>query len=184
MLLRCATVHYPSTKQSKYSNCTVNPSKYGKENQGMHFHHHCQACLIHWEQTPLLMHVIQYRILITPRYFINWVKPVWPGQNLTSLTRITRPSFNPNIHPCSSNFRWFHWFPWKPIFKSDHYSATFMHYLMRIVKHTTVTQSTKSSANTKCKQINLSRITFNQPSTLDYWCAPVRIPRQWVARLH
>ena len=27
ILLRCATVHYPSTKQLKYSNCTVNPSK-------------------------------------------------------------------------------------------------------------------------------------------------------------
>ena len=32
MLLRCATVHYPSTEPSNYSNCIVNPSKYDKEN--------------------------------------------------------------------------------------------------------------------------------------------------------
>ena len=59
MLLRCVTARYPSTGWSKYSNCTVNPSKYGKENQGIHFHHHRQACLIHyfgWEQTPSLTH--------------------------------------------------------------------------------------------------------------------------------
>ena len=77
MLLRCATVHYPSTEQSKYSNCTVNPSKYGKENWGIHFHHHRQACLIHyfgWEQTPLLMHVIQCRIWVRSGYFINRVR--------------------------------------------------------------------------------------------------------------
>ena len=40
MLLRCATVHYPSTERSKYSNCIVNPSKllwYRK--QGIHFQH-------------------------------------------------------------------------------------------------------------------------------------------------
>ena len=28
LLWRCATVSYPSTERSKYSNCTVNPSKY------------------------------------------------------------------------------------------------------------------------------------------------------------
>ena len=48
MLLRCVTVRYPSTERSKYSNCTVNPSKYGKENQGIHFYHHHQARLIHY----------------------------------------------------------------------------------------------------------------------------------------
>ena len=34
MLLRCATVHYTSTERSKYSNFTVNPSKYVKEIKG------------------------------------------------------------------------------------------------------------------------------------------------------
>ena len=34
MFLSCATVCYPSTVQSKYSNCTVNPSKYGKKIRG------------------------------------------------------------------------------------------------------------------------------------------------------
>ena len=32
-----------STAQSKYSNCTINPSKYIEE---ICFHHHCQAYLI------------------------------------------------------------------------------------------------------------------------------------------
>ena len=78
MLLRCATVHYPSTEQLKYSNCTVNPLKYSKVSQGIHFHHHRQARLIHyfgWEQTSLLMYVIQCRIWVRPAYFINRVKP-------------------------------------------------------------------------------------------------------------
>ena len=39
LFLRFATVRYPSSERSKYSNCTVNPSKYGKENQGIDFHH-------------------------------------------------------------------------------------------------------------------------------------------------
>ena len=62
---------YPSTKRSKYSNYTVNPSKYGKENQGIHYHHHRQARLIHYfggEQTPLLTHVIQCRIQVRPMH--------------------------------------------------------------------------------------------------------------------
>ena len=78
MFLRFATVRYPSTERSKYANCTVNPSKYGKENQGIHFHHHRQARLIHYfgrEQTPLLTHVIQSRIRVRPGYFINRVRP-------------------------------------------------------------------------------------------------------------
>ena len=45
ILLRCATVHYPSTKQLKYSNCTVNPNK---ENQEIHFRHYHEAHSIHY----------------------------------------------------------------------------------------------------------------------------------------
>ena len=45
MLLKCATVHYPSTERSKYSNCTVNPSEYDEQNQGIHFHYQWQAHL-------------------------------------------------------------------------------------------------------------------------------------------
>ena len=98
MLLKCVAVYYPSTKRSKYSNYTVNPSKYSKENQGIHFYHHRQARLIHYfgrEQTPLLTHVIQYRIRVRPGCFINRVRH---EQNMTRLTRIsqmTRPGFNP-----------------------------------------------------------------------------------------
>ena len=72
MLLRCATA-LSSTERLKYSNC----------NQGIHFHHHCQACLIRYfgrEQMPLLMHMIQCRIWVWPGYFMNWVRPAWPGQ--------------------------------------------------------------------------------------------------------
>ena len=101
MLLRRATVHYPRTKQMKYSNCIVNPSKYDKENQGIHFLHHHQACLIHYfgrEQMPLLTHVIQCKIPVRSRYFINQVSLAWPGQKVSRLTQITRPSFNPDIH--------------------------------------------------------------------------------------
>ena len=47
---------------------------------------------------PLLMHVIQCRIRGRPGYFINLVRPAWPGQNVTQLTwiyRMTWPGFNP-----------------------------------------------------------------------------------------
>ena len=88
-LLRCATVRYPSTDRSKYSNCTVNPSKYGIENQGMHFHHHRKARLIHCfgrEQIPLLTHVIQCRIW--------WNQDIYkPSQ--TRLTQAKRDLDNP-----------------------------------------------------------------------------------------
>ena len=79
-------MHYPSTKLSKYYNCTVKLSKYDKENQGIHFHHYRQVHLIHYfgrEQTPLLMHVIQCRIRIRPGYLLYK-----PGQ--THLTRTKR----------------------------------------------------------------------------------------------
>ena len=103
MLFRCATVSYPSTKRSKYSNCAVYPSKYGK-NKEIHVHHHRQACLIHYfgqEQIQLLTQVIQCRIRVRSGYFINWVRPTWPGQNMNRLTRITQmtwPGFNPIVH--------------------------------------------------------------------------------------
>ena len=54
-------------------------------------------CHFGWDQTPLLTHVIQCRIQVKPRYFINRVRPAWPGQNVTWSTRISRPSFNPDI---------------------------------------------------------------------------------------
>ena len=71
-------MHYPSTKPSKHSNCTLNSSRYGKENQGIHFHYHHQAHLFHYfgrEQMPLLAHLIQCRIRVRPEYFINLVRP-------------------------------------------------------------------------------------------------------------
>ena len=37
-------------------------------------------------QTPLLIHMIQYKIRVRPRYFINRVWPTWTGQNVTWLT--------------------------------------------------------------------------------------------------
>ena len=49
-----------------------------KKNQGIHFHHHRQAYLIHYfglKQTPLLAHVTQCRIRVRPGYVINQVRP-------------------------------------------------------------------------------------------------------------
>ena len=83
MLLRFATLCYPSSERSKHSKCTVKPSKYGKANQGIHFCHHHQAHLIYYfgqEQTPLLMHVMQCRIWVRPRYFINQVRHLDPDK--------------------------------------------------------------------------------------------------------
>ena len=51
-------MHYPSTNQLKYSNCTVNPSKNLEENQEICFHHYRQAHSIHYfdqDQTPLII---------------------------------------------------------------------------------------------------------------------------------
>ena len=74
--------------KSKYSNCTVNPSEYLKENQAIHFHHYCQVCLIYYfnqDQTPILMHMILYRILVRPGYFINLLDPE-TRRNVTRMT--------------------------------------------------------------------------------------------------
>ena len=38
LLLKCVTIRYPSTKLSKYSNCTVTLSKHLEENQEIWFH--------------------------------------------------------------------------------------------------------------------------------------------------
>ena len=48
ILLKCVTARYPSTEWSKYSNCTVTSLKYLEGNLEIHFHHHCQACLIRY----------------------------------------------------------------------------------------------------------------------------------------
>ena len=81
-------------KQSKYANCTVNPWKYPEV---IHFHYHREACVIHYfdeNQMPLLMYMIQYRICVRPRYFINLVRSAWAGQNMIQLIQMTWPSFN------------------------------------------------------------------------------------------
>ena len=92
MLSRCVTVRYQV--RSKHSNCTVNPSKYGKENLRDKFHHNRQARLIHYfgrEKTPLLPHMIQCRIRVRPGYFINRIKPAWPGKNVTMQVDLDNP---------------------------------------------------------------------------------------------
>ena len=109
ILLRCATVHYPSTKQSKYSNSTVITLKYLEENQEIPFYHHCQACLIHYFDPvwiPLLTHVIQCRIQVRPGY-INQLRLVWPRQNVTWWLvdlddPMTQSGFNPDVAPPSN----------------------------------------------------------------------------------
>ena len=46
-------------------------------------------------QTPSSAHVIQYRIRVRPGYLIKRVRPTWPRQNVTRMTRMTRPGFSP-----------------------------------------------------------------------------------------
>ena len=70
------------------------------ENQAVHFHHHHQACLIHYygrKQMPLLMHMIQHRIQVRPGYFINRIRVAWLRWNVTWLTQITWPGLNPDV---------------------------------------------------------------------------------------
>ena len=48
-------------------------------------------------ETSLLTHIIPMKNLVRPRHFIKWVRPGWPGQNVTRFTRMirmTRPSCN------------------------------------------------------------------------------------------
>ena len=93
---------------SKYSNCTINSSKYLRRNQQIHFHHHHQIHLIHYFVgiQMLLLHVIQYRIWVRPGYFINQVRPAWPRQNITRLPNPVstlvqvRLGYPFNLFPC------------------------------------------------------------------------------------
>ena len=34
---------------------------------------------------------------------IFWVRPGWPGENVTRVTRMTRPGFNPGMYVCMKN---------------------------------------------------------------------------------
>ena len=47
----------------------------------------------------LLLHVIRCRVGVGPRYFINRVRPAWPGQNVTLITRMTQPCYWLIIYP-------------------------------------------------------------------------------------
>ena len=72
------------------SNCTVTLSKYLEENQEIHFHHHSQACLIH------------YFIRTRCHYYCTWFNAesgsdtdiYKPGQ--TRLTRTERDPVDPD----------------------------------------------------------------------------------------
>ena len=66
----------------------------------MRFHRHHQKCLIHYfdqDQTTLLMHIIQIRILFRPKYFINGVL-LTCRQNMTWMTQLTQSGFNPDTY--------------------------------------------------------------------------------------
>ena len=65
----------------------------------------------------------------------------------------------------------FNGFHENPLFKSDGYSATFMHYLMTVANILVLLHNQpRALLTTKCKQISLSRMTFNQSCFLDCWC--------------
>ena len=91
ILLRCVTVHYPNTERSKYSNCMINLSEYGKVNQGIHFHHHHQAHSLLWLKTEAIINAYDpMQNLGQTWIFINWVRPTWPGQNVTWIIQMTQ----------------------------------------------------------------------------------------------
>ena len=65
ILLRCAIVHYPSTNQSKYSNCTVSLFKYFEVNQDICMLQSSPLSTLNsyfcWNQVPIVIHdPIQY----------------------------------------------------------------------------------------------------------------------------
>ena len=101
MLLIYANVHYPSTEWSKYSNCTVNSSKYGK----------IRDTLLSSSSS-----MLNSLLLSRTDSIIDTHDPmqnpglIWifyePGQTyftqtkhdqLTRITRLTQPGFNPGI---------------------------------------------------------------------------------------
>ena len=49
------------------------------------------------DQMPLLTYMIEYRIQVRLGYFINQVRPAWPGQNMIRFTRMTQSCFTPGL---------------------------------------------------------------------------------------
>ena len=83
---------YPSSSLT-YSHHQWPDSKHLEQNEEIHFHRYKG-------QTPSSTHVIQCRIRVRPGYLIKRVRPTWPGQNVTRLTWMTLPSFNPDTYEC------------------------------------------------------------------------------------
>ena len=101
ILLRCASACYPTTERLKYSNCTVNPSKYGKGYTSI-----------------ITIKYVKFITLVGNRAIINTRDPMQnPGQTRifykpgqTHLTRTKRDPVDP-AHP--SQFQpWFVYFAW------------------------------------------------------------------------
>ena len=64
------------------------------------YHRHFQAHLLHYfDQGQILssMRMIPCRIQVRPGYFINRMRPTWSRQNMTHITWMIRPSFNPDL---------------------------------------------------------------------------------------
>ena len=109
----------------KYSNCTVNPLKYGKEKQGMHFRHHCQASLnsLLWSGTEAILNardpnqnpdqtrILSYKPGQRPSDPVdpNKTWPGWPGWSYSVSTLVWQQSqwnsiFN-LVYRIAGNFR-------------------------------------------------------------------------------
>ena len=71
MLQRCATVCYPSTERSKYSNYTVSLQNNKLKKIRGYIFIIIVKNYFGREQTSLLMHMIQWRIQVTRGYYIN-----------------------------------------------------------------------------------------------------------------
>ena len=77
---------------------SISWNNYVDENQEICFHHHHQACLIYY----LIRTRCHYWCMWSnvgsrsdPGYFVNWVRPTWPWQNMSQMTW---PDFNPARH--------------------------------------------------------------------------------------
>ena len=84
----CCHALLPFVSFKKYSHHQWLDSKHFEQNWEIRFHRH-------QGEAPSSTHVIQCRIRVRPRYLTKWVRPTWPGQNVTRLTQMIRPGFNP-----------------------------------------------------------------------------------------
>ena len=107
ILLKCATMSYPSTHRLKYSNQTVSSLKYLEENQEICFYYHHQARFIHY----FIKTGCHYYCICDSMQNLGQTRIIHkPGHTHSTQTkrdlvdtRLTRSGFNPAVcvHVCA-----------------------------------------------------------------------------------